>query len=173
MACVVFFRAVNVGGHQKFQPSALAKELAAFGVQNIGAAGTLVVREKMAAAKLRGEIYRRLPFKPELMIHSDREVQQFMASEPYRGLPADDAVTQYVSVLARPLRPAPILPLEFPSAKEWEIKILKITGPFVVCLQRPGKKGLYPNAIVEKHFSLPATTRNWNTFVKIAEGLKK
>ena len=48
MASVVFFRAVNVGGHQKFQPSVLAKKLADFGVVNIGAAGTFVVRKNVA-----------------------------------------------------------------------------------------------------------------------------
>jgi len=36
MASVVFFRAVNVGGHQRFQPGKLAKELAKFGGVNIG-----------------------------------------------------------------------------------------------------------------------------------------
>ena len=35
MSSVVFFRAVNVGGHQKFQPGKLAKELAEFDVVNI------------------------------------------------------------------------------------------------------------------------------------------
>ena len=70
MASVVFFRAVNVGGHQTFQPGKLANELAEFDVVNIGAAGTLVVREKVSQAKLRDEIWRRLPFKPELMICS-------------------------------------------------------------------------------------------------------
>ena len=63
MSAVVFFRAVNVGGHQTFQPGKLAKELAEFGVVNIGAAGTFVVRENvslwtegMAATALRLEI---------------------------------------------------------------------------------------------------------------------
>ena len=60
MASVVFFRAVNVGGHQKFQPNLLAKELADFGVVNVGAAGTLVVRQTVSQATLRAEIFRRL-----------------------------------------------------------------------------------------------------------------
>ena len=60
MASVVFFRAVNVGGHQKFQPSVLAKKLANFGVVNVGAAGTLVVRKPVNQAALRAEILRRL-----------------------------------------------------------------------------------------------------------------
>ena len=38
MALVVFMRAVNVGGYQKFQPAALAKKLADLDVLNIGAA---------------------------------------------------------------------------------------------------------------------------------------
>src|SRR5437773_5861032 len=65
MSAVVFFRAVNVGGHQTFQPGKLAKELAEFGVVNIGAAGTFVVRENVSQATLRDEILHRLPVKPE------------------------------------------------------------------------------------------------------------
>ena len=58
MASVVFFRAVNVGGHQRFQPSILAKQLADFGVVNVGAAGTFVVRQNVGQATLRAEILR-------------------------------------------------------------------------------------------------------------------
>src|SRR2546428_1188868 len=70
MSSVVFFRAVNVGGHQKFQPGKLAKELAEFGVVNIGAAGTLVVRENVSETTLRDEILRRLPVKTGQTIFS-------------------------------------------------------------------------------------------------------
>ncbi|MBI3694456.1 MAG: hypothetical protein HY238_06415, partial [Acidobacteria bacterium] len=45
MALVVFMRGVNVGGHKAFQPSVLARELAAFDVVNVGAAGTFVIRK--------------------------------------------------------------------------------------------------------------------------------
>jgi len=31
---------------------------------------------------------------------------------------------------------------------------------------------LYPNAVVEKHLGLPATTRSWNTIAAICEFLK-
>jgi len=41
MASVVFFRAVNAGGHQEGQPNKLAKELAEFVVVNIRAAVAL------------------------------------------------------------------------------------------------------------------------------------
>jgi uncharacterized protein (DUF1697 family) len=172
MASVVFFRAANVGGHQVFQPGVLARELAAFGVKNIGAAGTFVVRENVSAAKLHAEIYRRLPFQPELLIHPARAILELVASDPFRAAPAGKDVTHYVSVLAKALRIAPALPLDFPAPDAWEVKVHGITGAFILCVQRPGKKKLYPNAVIEKHFALSATTRNWNTFVKIAEALK-
>ena len=45
MSLVVFLRGVNVGGHRTFRPSILARELSAYGVLNVGAAGTFVVRK--------------------------------------------------------------------------------------------------------------------------------
>jgi uncharacterized protein (DUF1697 family) len=173
MASVIFFRAANVGGHQVFKPGELAKELAAFGVLNIGAAGTFVVRENTSATKLREEIHRRLHFKPELMICPARDILEFVSNEPFRDAPVGEDVTHYVSILPKALRIAPKLPLDFPALKEWEVKIQGITGAFILCVQRPGKKKLYPNAVIEKHFGLSATTRNWNTFVKIAAALEK
>src|SRR5258708_3879776 len=68
MPSVVFLRGVNVGGHKTFQPSVLAKELAAYDVVNIGAAGTFVVRKPISQTKLRAEILRQLPFEPQIMI---------------------------------------------------------------------------------------------------------
>ena len=172
MASVIFFRAVNVGGHQKFQPSLLAKELAALDVVNLGAAGTFVVRATTTAPKLRTAIHARLHFQPELMICPAPAVLALVKSDPYRDIPVTDDMTRYVSILPKALRTAPKMPPDFPTPGHWEVRLLGITGPFVLSLQRPGKKGLYPNALVEKQFCLPATTRNWNTLVKIAEVLK-
>jgi hypothetical protein len=45
MSSVVFLRAVNVGGANRCRPAELAKQLAKFGVVNIGAVGTFLVRE--------------------------------------------------------------------------------------------------------------------------------
>jgi uncharacterized protein (DUF1697 family) len=56
MALVVFLRGVNVGGHRTFRPSILANELKEYGVVNIGAAGTLVVRKPISEKRLRAEL---------------------------------------------------------------------------------------------------------------------
>ena len=171
MASVVFFRAVNVGGHQKFQPGKLAKELAAFGVVNIGAAGTFVVRGKVSQTKLRDEILRRLPFKPELMICPAREVLALARGNWFDGAPAGKAVGQFVSVLRKAPRAKPPLPLAQPAGENWEVRLVAITGRFALSVRRLGQT--YSNAVVEKQLGIPATTRNWNTIEAIREVLGK
>ena len=171
MPSVVFFRAVNVGGHQRFQPGKLASELESFGVVNIGAAGTFVVREHVSEAKLRAEILRRLPFEPELMICLAREVLALARADAFRDAPVGKDVTRFVSVMRKPLRTSPPLPIEQPTGDKWEVRIVAITGRFVLSLRRPGRTRVYSNAVVEKHLGVLATTRNWNTIAAIFKAL--
>jgi uncharacterized protein (DUF1697 family) len=74
MASVVFLRAVNVGGTNRYQPALIAKELAKFGFVNIGAVGTFVVREDVSESALRAALVRKLRFKCEIMICPARDV---------------------------------------------------------------------------------------------------
>ena len=173
MASVVFLRAVNVGGHQKFQPSVLAKKLADYGVINFGAAGTLVVRKKVSRAKLREEIFRRLPFLPELMICSAGEIHELARGNDFGEPPGGRSVKRFLSVMQKAPRATPPLPLEQPAGDKWEVRVVAIVGRLALSFQRPGPKGLYPNAIVERLFDLPATTRNWNTIEKVLKVLGK
>lgn len=52
MALVAFLKGINVGGHRRFRPSALARELEHLEVVNVGAAGTFVVRRTVDNAQL-------------------------------------------------------------------------------------------------------------------------
>ena len=170
MASVVFFRAVNVGGHQKFRPGILAQELAEFGVVNIGAAGTLVVRENVSEAKLREVILRRLPFRPELMICHGRDVLALAREKWFADAPAGKDLGRFVSVLQKAPRPNLPLPIEQPAGIKWEVRIIAITGRFALSVRRLGQA--YSNAVVEKHLGVPATTRNWNTIETIRKVLE-
>jgi uncharacterized protein (DUF1697 family) len=162
MASVVFFRAVNVGLHQRFQPGALAKKLADLGVVNIGAAGTFVVRGNISAAKLRAEILRHLPFKPELMICPAREVLAIADGKLQGKPPAAKGVTAFLSVLQKPPSQSAKLPADYPETGKWQVRIMACLGKFVLSWRIDGAD-LYANAVVEKHFGIKATTRNWNT----------
>jgi uncharacterized protein (DUF1697 family) len=160
-----------VGGHQKFQPSLLAKQLAKLGVVNIGAAGTFVVRENVSQTKLRAEILRRLPFQPELMIYPGRDVLALAHGDWFPATSKEKDLGRFVSVLQKVPQTRPSLPIEVPAGPKWEVRVVAISGRFAVSVRRLGET--YPNAVVEKHLGIPATTRNWNTIEKICEALEK
>src|SRR5258708_30438283 len=101
MALVVFLRGVNVGGHKTFQPSVLAKELAAYDVVNIGAAGTFVVRKPISQTKLRAEILRQLPFEPQIMISSAQDILEIASDDPFAGEPSGPDIVRFLSVLGK------------------------------------------------------------------------
>jgi uncharacterized protein (DUF1697 family) len=169
MASVVFLRGVNVGGRKAFQPTAFVRDMAAFDVVNIGAAGTFVVRKRLAEAALRAELIRRLPFEAEVMICRARDVLDLAAAEPFGSAPRDKDVARYVTILARRPRTLPGLPICRPEGKDWQVKVVAVVGRFVLSLhRRMGRSLVYPNEVVEKKLGVSATTRNWNTIAAIS-----
>src|SRR5437870_12544888 len=110
MHWVVFLRAVNVGGTNRCQPALIAKQLAKFGVVNIGAVGTFVVRADVNESALRAAIARKLPFKCEIMICPAHDIIKLSSKDPFAGQPSGPNITRFVSVLAKRLPLLPPLP---------------------------------------------------------------
>ncbi len=100
MRWVVFLRAVNVGKANRCQPASIAKELSKFGVVNIGAVGTFVVREDVSKSALRAAIARKLPFKCEIMICPARDIIKLTSKDPFSRQPSGPNIVRFVSVLA-------------------------------------------------------------------------
>lgn len=172
MAQVVFLRGVNVGGHKKFQPSVLARELSDLGVVNIGAAGTFVVRGTISQAALRSRIRNLLAFDAEIIVCPARDIVTLLNSEPFLKIEADSGCRPFVTIMANAPRTRHQLPIRQPAGDKWEVSVIGISGRFALSLsRRMGKSILYPNEVVEKQFGVPATTRNWNTIVAIGKAL--
>jgi uncharacterized protein (DUF1697 family) len=169
----VFLRAVNVGGANLCRPAALARELAKFGVVNIGAVGTFVVREDVSESALRNAIARKLPFKCEIMICAARDVIKLASKDPFSRQPSDPNITRFVNVLAKPLRALPPLPLSLPSNDDWLVKIITIQDRFVLGIYRRQMKAISYLGRIEKLLGVSATTRNWNTIQKVAAILRQ
>ena len=172
MALVVFLRGVNVGGHKTFQPSVLAKDLAEFDVVNIGAAGTFVVRKPISHAKLRMELLRRLPFKPEIMICPARDIINLISSDPFVNEPSGPDIVRFVSVLAKRPRGLLSLPLSLPADDEWLVKIIAIRDRYLLGLYWRQMRTISLLGQIEKRVDVSSTTRNWNTINAIARILE-
>jgi len=169
---VVFLRAVNVGGTNRCQPAVIAKQLARFGVVNIGAVGTFVVQEDVSESTLRTAIARKLPFECEIMICSARDVIKLASKDPFSRQPSGPDITRFVNVLHQPPPTLPPLPLSLPSEKEWLLKIIAIQKQFVLGLYRRQMNAIRYLGQIEKRLGVPATTRNWNTIEKVAKILR-
>ncbi len=165
-------RGVNVGGHRTFQPSVLAKELAAFDVVNVGAAGTFVVRKAISQSTLRAEILRRLPFQAEIMICPGSDIINLASSDPFENEPSGPDIVRFVSVLAKRPRVLPVLPLSLPPGDEWILKIVAVDGKFAFGVYRRVMRAITYLGQLDKRLGVSATTRNWNTITAIVKVLK-
>jgi len=168
MALVAFLRGVNVGGHRTFQPSVVAKQLSEYDVVNVGAAGTFVVRRPISQSKLRAEFLKRLPFEPEIMICSARDILSLASRDPFAHEPSGADIVRFVSISAkRP--PAPSLPLSLPSDRDWLVKIIGVQDRFFLGLYRRQMKTISYLSQIEKRLGVRVTTRNWNTITAIVK----
>ena len=172
MPCVVFLRAVNVGRANRCQPAAIAKQLSKFGVVNIGAVGTFVVRKNVSQSTLRAAIAKKLPFKSEIMICPAHDIITLASKDPFSRQPSGPNITRFVNILAKRLPSLPSLPISLPSDGDWLLKVIAIENRFVLGLYRRQMKAISYLGKIEKLLGVPATNRNWNTIEKVAKILR-
>jgi uncharacterized protein (DUF1697 family) len=173
MRWVVFLRAVNVGGTNLCRPAVLAKQLSKFGVVNIGAVGTFVVREDVNESTLREsfsvQLAKNFGVKCEIMICSAKQIADLVRKDPFERQPCGTEITRFVSVLANRPRTLPALPYNLPSDEDWLFKIIAIQNRFVLGLYRRHMKAIGHLGKIEKMLGVPATTRSWKTIEKIVK----
>ncbi len=172
MALVAFLRGINVGGHKTFRPSLLALELRELDVENIGAAGTLVVRKPVSRARLLAALRGKLPFETKVMICEGRELLRLEQKNPFAAVPVEPDQVRFVSILERNASLRPSLPLALPPAGEWLLRILARDRQFVFGIYRRRMKTIGYLGRLDQIFGAPATTRNWNTIAAAVKRLK-
>ena len=172
MALVVFLRGVNVGGHRTFRPSLLAKELSDYGVVNVGAAGTFVVRKPGLRAKFRAELLRKLPFAAEVMICEGRDLIRMEKENPFGAEPSRPDIVRFVSILSKAGRGPASIPRALPPQGEWLVRVIASKKRFVFGEYRRHMKTIGYLGQFDKLFGARATTRNWNTIIAVVRILK-
>jgi uncharacterized protein (DUF1697 family) len=172
MALVVFLRGINVGGHRRFRPAALAAELKHLDAVNIGAAGTFVVRRPVTRTQLRAEFARKLPFAAEIAICDSREILDLSSHNPFAAERVPRGAVRFVSVLSKRPPLSPSMPVVFPAAGAWLLKILARKNRFVLGIYRRDMKVIGYLGSLDRLFGVRATTRNWTTIIAICKVLR-
>ena len=173
MALVVLLRGVNVGGHRTFRPSELAKQLAAYDVVNIGAAGTFVVRKPGSRAKFQAELLRRLPVETSVVLCDGRDLIRLETENPFGTKAPSPDITRFVSFLSKSGEQANFTPVTLPSSGEWLVRLVSCDGRFVFGMYRRHMKTIGYLGQIDKLLGATATTRNWNTVATIIRILKE
>jgi uncharacterized protein (DUF1697 family) len=171
VALIVFLRGVNVGGHRTFRPTELAVALKHLDAVNIGAAGTLVIRQPMTQAQARAEVARVIPFVTEIVVCQAREISNLLSKDPFQGLSLRPDVVRFVSVLSGRPRLAPSMPMQFPATGRWLMKILARRNRFVIGIYRRHMKVIGYLGALDRLYGVCVTTRNWNTIAAIGKVL--
>ncbi len=172
MALIVFLRGVNVGGHRTFRPSVLARELSDYGVVNVGAAGTFIVRKPGSREQFRDELLRRLPFEAHAVMCEGRNLIRIETENPFGAEPSRPDVVRFVSILSRAGGLRANLPVSFPPGGDWLVRVIASDKQFVFGMYRRHMKTIGYLGQIDKLFGVPATTRNWNTMLAILRLLK-
>lgn len=172
MALVVFLRGVNVGGHRTFRPSVLAREMSDYDVVNVGAAGTFVVRKPGSRAKFRTALLRKLPFEAVVVFCEGRDVLRLETENPFAAEPSTSNTVRFVSILSKAGGVLSSLPVTFPPAGPWLVRVIASQGQFVFGMYRRHMKTIGYLGQIDKLYGVPGTTRNWNTIMSIVRILK-
>jgi len=172
MALVVFLRGVNVGGHRTFRPSLLARELSDYGVVNVGAAGTFVVRKPGSKAKFRAALLRKLPFEAVVVLCDGHDLLQLVKENPFGVDPSRPDIVRFVSILSRAGGLRAALPVTFPADGEWLVRVIASNNRFIFGVYRRHMKTIGYLGRIDKLFGVPATTRNWSTILAVVRILK-
>jgi uncharacterized protein (DUF1697 family) len=168
MALVAFLRGVNVGGHRRFRPSLLAKQLRDYDVVNVGATGILVVRNPGSQSAFRAELLRRLPFETDVVLCTGRELIDLCAEDPFAAEAAPEDVVRFVSVACGPMRSRLLrMPVQIPADGEWFVRIIGRHKRFVYGVYRRHMKTIGYLGRIDDALGVRVTTRNWNTILAV------
>ncbi len=143
----------------------------AIGAQSFLANGTLVFTaepgsdpsETLAAAaeQLRGECGLIEPG----FLRSVAYLRELVELDPFASVDRGSVHLCSATFLSSDVAPRPAVPLE---SKRRDVEVLRFTGGEALSVsRRVGNTPGSPNAFLEGLFGRPATTRNWNTVVRL------
>jgi hypothetical protein len=172
MALIVLLRGINVGGHSAFRPTLLAQELRAYGVVNIGANGTFVVRRPRSHAHLRVELRSRLPATTQFVFCEGKDLLRLEAEGFLEQAPSESGLVRFVSFLARGGRNRPFLPITIPQGQDWFVRVTSLTKRLAVGEYRRHMRTISYLGQLDTLFGTVVTTRSWGMVNAILRILK-
>ena len=168
-----FLRAVNVGG-RTVRMSELAARLGALGLSDVStfiASGNVCFAAAgdpaALARRIEAELLAWLGYPVAAMVRSWDELESLVASNPFKGVARQPDAKLYVTFLWD----VPKRPVKLPLESKEGLRLFRVAGreAFMVAERLANGRFGVPNLPIEKALGVPATTRNWNTILRLTK----
>lgn len=168
---ISFLRGINVSGQKIIKMQDLVLLFESFGFSDVKtylqSGNVLFDSDETDTSKIikiiDDGIFNKLGYRVTVILRTKQELLAIVDSNPFRDY--DGNIKYYVTFLAEISEQPPTLPIQM---NDIENKVFKNenNNVFTVGFNVKGRYG-FPNVFIEKEFGVPATTRNWNTILKI------
>ena len=152
---------------------ALKKMFLSFGLKEVKTyiqSGNVIFESAESnSVKLRKSIEKKLGqalgYEVAVILRTQAEMEVLVKLDPFKAFKPNAEEKMYVVLLCEEPQNKPKIPLL--SAKE-DVEVFQMSKLDALCISRKknGNFG-FPNALIEKEMKVAATTRNWNTIIKI------
>ena len=123
-------------------------------------------------AFVRAELIRRLPFETHVVLCEGRDLLRLETEHPFGREAPERDVVRFVSILSS-TRARIDVPIFLPDEAEWLVHVLAVQGRFVFGTYRRHMRTIGWLGRLDRLLGVPATTRNWNTILRVVEILKR
>ena len=173
---VAFLRGINVGGKRLIKMEDLRRVIESIGLKNvrtfIASGNVLFETSQTNRAALTRKIEKKLMtafgHDVPVVLQTIDELKDLLRTGPFRKIKPSADVMMCVTLLTAEPKAGPKLP--FQSATEnLEVLAIKNRAAFILCRRKKNGMFSFPNNFFEKEFGVTATTRQWNTIVRIVD----
>lgn len=173
-AYFAFLRGLNVGGNGMLPMSQLREMFTRAGFQNVKTfiqSGNVSVdshlrSEEAVARKMEAAIKDSTDLNAEVFVRTREYVEQMVKNNPFGKTKRDEKTVLYVQFLSK--NPPIGVPSKLKCVNKGEAELIGLRDNIAYIISR--KKGTqFGHPDLEKQFKLRATSRNWNTILRMVK----
>jgi uncharacterized protein (DUF1697 family) len=171
---VAFLRGINVGGKRLIKMDDLRRVLESIGLKNVRtfiASGNVLFETSQTnrlalARKIEKTLLTAFAHDVPVVLQTIAELKDLLRVGPFKKIKPGADVMLCVTLLVGEPKAGATLPLKS-AIENLEVLAIKNHAAFILCRRKKNGMFSFPNNFFEKEFGVVATTRQWNTIVRI------
>jgi uncharacterized protein (DUF1697 family) len=173
---VAFLRGINVGGKRLIKMEDLRRVVESIGLKNVRtfiASGNVLFETSQTnrdalARKIEKKLLTAFGHDVPVVLQTIDELKDLLRAGPFKKIKPGADVMLCVTLLAGEPKAGLKLPLKS-ATENLEVLSIKHSAAFILCRRKKNGMFSFPNNFFEKEFGVVATTRQWNTIIRIVD----